>query len=310
MHPAPSIIIFTVMSGLGYGLAVVLGLGLLDPAAIATKAAHGIALCLISGGLLSSTLHLGNPQRAWRALSQWRSSWLSREGVLALATFVPLLWSAWASIFNERYLALPGLVGALGALATVFCTSKIYASLKSIDAWHTPLTTVCYLLFSVSGGLVAGCLAAYLSGSANAVILALAAIAACLAAWFAKFRWRQRLSHVAPTSSPETATGLGGLGTVRLMEPPHMTDNYLTREMVFRIGRKHADKLFKLSVGAGAVLPSAALLLSVPAAVTGQTTIAAALALAGLVGHCLGLLTERWLFFAEARHAVSNYYGS
>ena len=91
MHPAPSIIIFTTLSGLGYGLAAVLGLGLLDPAALATKLAYLLALALISGGLLSSTLHLGNPQRAWRALSQWRSSWLSREGVLAILTFAPLL---------------------------------------------------------------------------------------------------------------------------------------------------------------------------------------------------------------------------
>ena len=86
MHPAASIIVFTTLSGLGYGLAAVLGLGLLDPAALATRLAYLLALALISGGLMSSTLHLGNPQRAWRALSQWRSSWLSREGVLAIAT--------------------------------------------------------------------------------------------------------------------------------------------------------------------------------------------------------------------------------
>ena len=96
VHPAFSIIVFTTLSGLGYGLAAVLGLGVLDPAAIATKAAYVVALALIGTGLLSSTLHLGNPQRAWRALSQWRSSWLSREGVMAIITFVPLLWSAWA----------------------------------------------------------------------------------------------------------------------------------------------------------------------------------------------------------------------
>ncbi len=81
------------------------------PPLLATKIAHVLALVLIGGGLLSSTLHLGNPQRAWRALSQWRSSWLSREGVMAMLTFVPLLWSAWASVVEGRYLALPGLLG-------------------------------------------------------------------------------------------------------------------------------------------------------------------------------------------------------
>src|ERR1700754_1983072 len=115
MHPAPSIIIFTTLSGLGYGLAATLGLGLLDPAAISTRLAYLLALALISGGLLSSTLHLGNPQRAWRALSQWRSSWLSREGVLAVATFLPLLCSTWSTLFEGRYLVLPGLLGAATA---------------------------------------------------------------------------------------------------------------------------------------------------------------------------------------------------
>src|SRR6188768_3043662 len=111
MHPAPSIIIFTTLSGLGYGLAAVLGLGLLDPAALATRLAYVLALALISGGLLSSTLHLGNPQRAWRALSQWRSSWLSREGVLAIATFAPLVCSAMAAWWSGRPILLAGLIG-------------------------------------------------------------------------------------------------------------------------------------------------------------------------------------------------------
>src|SRR5262245_62669315 len=139
MHPALSIIVFTTLSGFGYGLAALLGLGVLDAQALSTKAAHILALAMIAAGLLSSTLHLGNPQRAWRALSQWRSSWLSREGVMAIVTFVPLLVSAWASIVDDRHLVLPGLLGAGGAAVTVYCTAMIYASLKSIDAWHTRL---------------------------------------------------------------------------------------------------------------------------------------------------------------------------
>src|SRR6185369_2437457 len=123
MHPAPSIIVFTTLSGLGYGLAAVLGLGLLDPAVLATKIAHLLALAMIAGGLMSSTLHLGNPQRAWRALSQWRSSWLSREGVMAIATFLPLVCSAWASVVDDRHFRLPGLLGAAGAAVTVYCTA-------------------------------------------------------------------------------------------------------------------------------------------------------------------------------------------
>ena len=156
MHPAFSIIVFTTLSGLGYGLAAVLGLGILDPSAIATKVAYFAALGLIGIGLFSSTLHLGNPQRAWRALSQWRSSWLSREGVMAILTFVPLVWSAWATVIESRYLPVPGSLGAVCAGITVYCTGMIYASLKSIQAWHTPLTPICFLLFALAGGLITG----------------------------------------------------------------------------------------------------------------------------------------------------------
>lgn len=110
MHPAYSIIIFTTLSGLGYGLAVMLGLGFLDPSAPTTKIAYLAALALISTGLLASLLHLGNPQRAWRALSQWRSSWLSREGVMAIATFVPLTSNAALCLFMNRQDGILGLI--------------------------------------------------------------------------------------------------------------------------------------------------------------------------------------------------------
>jgi sulfite dehydrogenase (quinone) subunit SoeC len=107
MHPAFSIIVFTTLSGLGYGLAAILGLGVLDPSVTATKAAYLLSVAMIGIGLLSSTLHLRNPQRSWRALSQWRSSWLSREGVMSIATFVPLMWSAWAVILESRHAVVP-----------------------------------------------------------------------------------------------------------------------------------------------------------------------------------------------------------
>ena len=131
MHPALSIIVFTTLSGLGYGLAAMLGLGLLDPTATATKVAHVLALALIAAGLLSSTLHLGNPQRAWRALSQWRSSWLSREGVMAVADLpaaavLGLRWHLRGSLRSgcRVWSAL------LCRWSTVYCTAMIYASLS------------------------------------------------------------------------------------------------------------------------------------------------------------------------------------
>ncbi len=305
MHPAYSIIVFTTMSGLGYGLAGVLGLGLLDPEAVATKVAHILALGLIAGGLLSSTLHLGNPQRAWRALSQWRSSWLSREGVLAIATFVPLTVAAYISLVHGRYVPVVGLVGALGAAATVYSTSMIYASLRSVQAWNTKLTPACYLLLSGVGGCLLGALFGHLGGQGAALLLALA-LAFLGAAWTAKLSWRNRAMTVAPLSTPESATGLGGLGMVRLFERPHINDNYLTREMGYRVARKHAAKLFVIAWVLGGAVPAALVILALLMGAQGTVaTLAAAIA---VLSHLVGVLVERWLFFAEAKHAVMNYY--
>lgn len=300
MHPAYSIIIFTTLSGLGYGLAVMLGLGFLDPSALPTKIAYVTALALISIGLLASLLHLGNPQRAWRALSQWRSSWLSREGVMAIATFVPLTSNAALCLFMNRQDGILGLITVLGALVTVYCTSMIYASLKTVDSWHTRLTPLCFLLFSLAGGAL---LAAFFAGP-RGLPLQLLALLLLLLALVAKMVWRKRARTLVPLSTPESATGLGSIGNVRLLERPHALDNYLTREMGFRVARKHAEKLWAIAFASGILLPVLALLTAM--AVGG--VFSACLLVFAVLAHLLGLFVERWLFFAEAKHAVMNYY--
>lgn len=305
MHPAYSIIFFTTVSGFGYGLAAVLGLGILDAGAVSTKIAHFTALALISAGLMSSTLHLGNPQRAWRAFSQWRSSWLSREGVIAILTFIPLCTSAWLAIFEDRYVVWIGLSVTALSLMTVYCTSMIYASLKSIYAWHTPVTSLAYLMFAAAGGLSLACVFAAFSGDLS-VLLIIECMAALAFAWVIKIIWRNRLKLDQSPSTPETATGLGAIGKVRLLERPHINENYLTREMGYRVARKHADKLSMLSLIFGCLIPVALLFLLL----FGGEASSGALGLvtAAFASHVLGVVTERWLFFAEARHAVMNYY--
>ncbi|MEK1855642.1 MAG: DmsC/YnfH family molybdoenzyme membrane anchor subunit [Phyllobacterium sp.] len=301
MHPAYSIILFTTLSGLGYGLAVALGLGVLDPSLLSTKLAYLASLSFIAIGLLSSLLHLGNPQRAWRALSQWRSSWLSREGVMAIATFVPLTLSAALAIFANRYDSVLGLISALGALLTVYCTSMIYASLKTVGSWHTKLTPLCFLLFSLAGGFLLA--SAFASGSG--LIAELLALLFLLLALIAKMVWRNRATMLVPLSTPESATGLGSIGRVRLFERPHALDNYLTREMGFRVARKHAARLWAIAFVCGAVLPIVALL---TAMVLNGGLVSQFVLAVGVLAHFLGVFVERWLFFAEAKHAVMNYY--
>ena len=308
MHPAFSIIIFSTLSGLGYGLAAMLGLGLLDPAASATKVAHLAALALISAGLLSWTLHLGNPQRAWRAFSQWRASWLSRGGVMAILAFVPLTWSAVASWWSGAYHPLPGILGAVLAAGTVYCTSMIYASLRSVDAWHTRLTPACYLFFAAAGGGLLATFFAFAGGGVARFPTLLAAVA-LLAAWGVKLSWWKRLRTLTPLSSPESATGLGNIGRVSLFERPHVNENYLTREMGFRIARKHADKLRRIALLIGATVPAVIVALLLLLASQGGVVPTVAAAAAALC-FAAGVFIERWLFFAEARHAVMNYYGS
>ena len=141
MHPAYSVIFFTTASGAGYGLLALMALfGVLDGVPADPWFGFvglGLGAALVTAGLLSSTFHLGHPERAWRAYSQWRSSWLSREGVLATATYVPLALTAWGWIIEG---SLDGPYGffatflAILCVLTVHATGMIYATLRTISA--------------------------------------------------------------------------------------------------------------------------------------------------------------------------------
>ena len=310
MHPAFSVIYFTVMSGMGYGLAIFLGFGLVDPGSLAGKAAHVVALAMIASGLVSSTFHLGNPQRAWRAFSQWKSSWLSREGVMAIVSFVPLTLNAALAVFFGTQSLWLGLAGSLCALVTVYCTAMIYASLRTVDAWHTRLTPACYIAFAIAGGALWMLAFKLMSGRGEPLLAGILAILGIVVAWAVKMRWTRRMRAHAAASTPETATGLGHLGSVRLLERPHATENYLTREMGFRVARKHAAKLRWISALLAYVAPLLIVVASLPGlAVHGGVPWLAGIALVAVLSHAAGMFVERWLFFAEARHAVMNYYG-
>ncbi|MEL6968256.1 MAG: DmsC/YnfH family molybdoenzyme membrane anchor subunit [Pseudomonadota bacterium] len=307
MHPALSVIAFTTLSGAGYGLAFVLALGHGNPAFLSTKIAWVVALAFIGGGLLCSTLHLGNPQRAWRAFSQWRTSWLSREGVLAILTFIPLTALAAMSIFGNTFHLGLGYVGGIMAAITVYCTAMIYGSLRTIPQWHTGLTPACYLLFALTSGTVL-----YLSffgyspGTASNDRWVMLALVFLVVTWGVKFWWSARALSVGyGDSTMESATGLGKWGKVRLLERPHAMGNYLTNEMAFRVARKHLSKLGWIEVALGAFVPFALLLLSM--LIAGPVGIA--MQWLASISLLAGIFVERWLFFAVARHAVGLYYG-
>ena len=287
MHPAPSVIIFSTLSGLGFGLLIFLGLGMPAATGFIAFVFFTIAYLLAVGGLIASTFHLGHPERALKAFSQWRSSWLSREGICAVAALIVMALYGIGLVFFEARWGLLGIIGALLSFATVFTTSMIYAQMKTVPRWNNTTTPAMFLSICIAGG-------ALLAGEVRIAmpLLVLAGLAQVGHWVFGDRALRDSGTTLA------TATGLGARGEVRSFEPPHTGTNYLLREFVFQIGRKHALKLRVIAVVLMVVVPLLLLMT--------QSHILAALA---VLSHLAGVSAARWLFFAEAEHVVGLYYG-
>jgi DMSO reductase anchor subunit len=266
-----------------------------------------VALALITVGLLSSTLHLGRPERAWRAFSQWRSSWLSREGIAAVATYVPALALAALWIFDGTASVLVRLAATatlLGVVATVWCTGMIYASLPTVRLWYQPLTAPIYLAIALATGAVL----------LNALLMTFGAwqqwvtwivLVSSVIAWTAKAAYWDAVDTIPRSVTLEDATGLGRFGTVKPLVPPHTQANYVMREMGYRVARKHRVKLRRIATVALFIVPivSAVMLAAGAGIVVGGLLAAFSVLSAGV-----GVFVERWLFFAEAEHVSMVYY--
>ncbi|MDA8574619.1 dimethyl sulfoxide reductase anchor subunit [Alphaproteobacteria bacterium] len=311
MHPAFSVIIFTTSSGAGYGLLALLGFlgmfGLLPTSQTFGAVALGLAFVLITGGLLTSTLHLGHPERAWRAFSQWRSSWLSREGVLAVATYVPMVIFAigWVILGEPApFWSWFGLAAAVLAVATVAATAMIYASLVTIPNWATKWTLPVYLALAVMTGALWLAVVLCAFGYSSDLVGNVAIIAVIVAGLLKRLYW-QSIDTAVVVSTAESATGLGHLGAVRVLEQPTTSATYVMREMGYRIARKHSDRLRRITLGVGFLVPL--ILLAAASAVENPLISGLLIFLAALAGS-LGVITERWLFFAEAKHVSMLYH--
>ena len=285
MNPAASVIVFTVFSGMGFGLLAFLGLGYPQPVGWGAFFHWGLAYGLAVGGLVASTLHLGNPRRALLAFSQWRTSWLSREAWASVATLLilaPVALSDWLGLGIPRVFAG---MGAVGAAAVILCTAMIYTQLATVPRWNHWSTPVVFFSFALAGGAI-------LAGHERLAELSCSWLALCLIWVFRAGDGR----FAARGQSMATATGLG-FGEVTVFEQPHTGQNYLMREMIYVVGRKHAMKLRVIAVVLAGVLPAIILRLF-----PGALLPAAAV-------HLVGALLARWLFFAEAEHVVGLYYG-
>lgn len=286
MHPAPSLIAFSTLSGLGFGLLAMLGLGLGPQTGWVGAVFWALGFGLAAAGLLSSTLHLRRPDRAHLAFREWRSSWLSREAWLAVGALGVLGLFAVPAIAGLVLVPL-GWMGAALALGTVGATSMIYAQLRTVPRWHHWSVPALFLGYALTGGtLLAG------HGREAAGLMAAMGVAQFLA-------WRAGDARVAAHgTTSETATGLPA--RVRLLEAPHSGESYVTREMAFRVARKHATKLRSIALFLAFILPATLLVLPVAKHV---------LAAFAFLSHAAGVATARWLFFAEAEHVVGRYFG-
>ena len=303
MHPAYSVIFFTTASGAGYGLLFWLGLfHALSANPLGrwgTLVALTIALVLITAGLIASLWHLGHPERAWRALSQWRPSWLSREGVLAVVTYVPAgFW--WLVLAFGGEARVPGLLAALGAVATVWCTGMIYGSLRTIRQWSRWDVPVIYEALAAATGAILFGMIAGVAGVAAYVITTVALLSVAAAGALKLAYWR----GIDTEQGRYTAAMATGLGDVRPLDPPHSQPNFVMREMGYRVARKHAARLRMLVITLLFAGPVLILLLALAFGAFGLP-----LVITTVLAGC-GVVLERWLFFAEAEHVSMLYYGA
>jgi DMSO reductase anchor subunit len=311
MKPAFSVILLTTLIGAGQGLLLALytlevaaWLALLPPPQGAALALVGTlaVLALLAAGLAASFFHLGRPERAWRTATQWRTSWLSRE-VIVLPAFMAsvALWGLLHFTGAGADLTLAsGALATLLALALFYCTGMIYACIRFLAEWATPLTPLNYTLFgSASGFTLAAALAAwfepqrvhYLVGCA--IVLTVAA-AVCRGASL----WRN--ARLVPRSTLQTAIGVKHPQIVQ-KSIGAMGGSFNTREFFHGVAQRHLRLVRPAFVVLAFVLPLGLLALGLGSA--SKTALGAA-----FVVQYVGLLAERWYFFAQANHPQNLYY--
>ncbi len=312
MNPAWSVILLTTLCGAAQGLFLMLygaelagyaGRGGTGPGFFALGGAVAFVLSLAALG--ASFFHLGRPERAWRAAAMWRTSWLSRE-VIVLPLFMAgvFFWAVghWS---GARWTQPVGAAAAVAALALYVCTAMIYMSIRFIQEWASAWTLVNYTLIGLASGAT---LAAALAGARAPVLVpALAALALGLtvAAGATRAASLARNARLVPRSTLQTAIGIRH-PQIRQRAMGFMGGSFNTREFFHGRGAG-ALRWVKWVMGvAGFALPSVLLVLVLAfewRALTSQWVLALAFA-----AQTLGLLAERWFFFAQARHPQNLYY--
>ena len=314
MNPAISVVLLTTLAGAAQGLVLALFVAewlsdrnwLGDAPGQALFVVGGLlAAALASAGLVASFFHLGRPERAWRSAAMWRTSWLSRE-VIALPAFIALAlaYAAAHRWWPEASFGL-GVLAVLAALALFVCTGMIYAAIRFLREWATPLTPINFLLLGCANGFtLAAALASWPSLAApgllrffafGAIGFALAGLVGRLAAWR-----RNAALRLAPKSTLQTAIGIKHNRIVQKSQG-FMGASFNNREFFHGRSIRTLTVLRLICLVGAFVLP----LLLLPLALVSHSTVLLAAAVLLQYG---GLMAERWLFFAEADHPQNLYY--
>lgn len=307
MNPALSVVLFTTLAGAAQGLVVAvaaltlggaLGGALADPAYATLSLA--IAGILLVAGLAASFGHLGHPERAWRAVLMWRTSWLSREVIVVpvMIALVGVWW--WTARTGQAPLILP-LAGIVLAAMLWYCTAMIYACLRFIEEWAHPLTLVNFTLSGLSSGWVlATTIAAWIRAGDIAALTTPIALVLTIAACVARVAARRRNAALKPRSTLQSATGIMA-PSLRQISMGMSAGAFNTREFFHGVAPLMLRNIGRVSIASAFVAPAILLALAWP-------TQSRALSVLALVAQVPGLIADRWFFFAQARHPQNLYY--
>ena len=319
MKPAYSVIFLTTLIGAAQGLFLALfthqSYALFGLLPMQSDAFYGygsvLALILLAGGLIASFFHLGRPERAWRSATQWRTSWLSRE-VIALPAFMgltflyaavhltgykPVIWALPGGMVFDLSIVL-GAIGTLLAFTLFVCTGMIYACLRFLREWHSPLTVINYMLMGSASGFTLAAFYAALTAPSQAAFFGGWAIIITLLAFAGRIASLVRNARLKPTSTIQTAIGVKHPRIVQRSQG-FMGGSFNTRE--FFHGK--SDAFLR------AIKPAFLLLAFVaPLALLMAGMLTPSLFGVAFIVQYAGLLAERWFFFAQANHPQNLYY--
>ena len=309
MHPAFSVIFLTTLIGAAQGLFLVLFGTQLSSTGVAALEQHPLfltigsllALLLTGLGLLASFFHLGRPERAWRSAAMWRTSWLSRE-VIALPLFMAGLFCySMAHYFGLGSTLLIGTVTSVFCLSLFICTAMIYASVRFLQEWASALTVVNYLLLGCASGFTLATALAAVAGLTPLVgPYAWGAAVLTAVSFLTRSASLLRNARLKPKSTLQSAIGIKHPRIVQKSQG-FMGGSFNTREFFHR---RSAELLRSIKwTFLILVFPVPLLLL-----LAGASTSSGLLLVLAFVVQYLGLLAERWFFFAQANHPQNLYY--